>query len=156
MWYNLEMEVYSLHFDGSFSPWTTKVAAYGYTIHHQGTLVKSGHGIVGQGDDMSCNVAEFSGLYVALLELGIFILPHSRVNVYGDSQLVIKLLTREWKAKAGKYYHYYDLCNQLVKVYRKNGHQVTFTWKPREKNTEADALSTAHRTEMVERQTQMP
>ena len=33
------METFQVHFDGSFSPWTTKIAAYGFIIHKNGKLV---------------------------------------------------------------------------------------------------------------------
>lgn len=146
------METFVVHFDGSFSPWTTKIAAYGFTIHHDGELVKSGHGVVGQGDKMSCNVAEFSGLYKALFELLKPKYPSPKnIHVIGDSQLVIKMMTKVFKSdRTKKYYNFYIDCERMTNNHKQEGSHITFEWKRRCHNSEADALSTMHRLETKE------
>lgn len=86
----------------------------------------------------SNNVAEYLALLLALEFLIKNEYNKDNCEIYGDSQLVIKQLSGEWKATRGKlYYPYYEEAQLNLKQF--NG--IKFIWIPREKNEVADKLS---------------
>lgn len=88
----------------------------------------------------SSNYAEYVGL-----EIGIDWLINNKdifnnVNVFGDSQLVIKQMNGYWRIKKGSYS---DLAKKVAYKIVDNGFQdkITFNWMPRYLNAEADELT---------------
>jgi ribonuclease HI len=137
------LDMYTLYFDGSCGPINPRgTAAYGYTLHRVGQKIKEGHAIIGTGEGMSNNLAEFSGLAAGLQEFMTLVSGAALLNVRGDSQVVINIMNRSWKARSNTLYWpaYVDADGWLREIRRK-GVQVSFDWIPREQNTECDKLS---------------
>lgn len=83
----------------------------------------------------SNNVAEYTGL-VEGLKLVRSIDPDARVQVRMDSKLVVEQMSGRWKIKHADMRR---LAAEAAAVLP--GAQVTYTWIPREQNSDADALS---------------
>ena len=94
-------------------------------------------GIVGSGEGMSNNVAEYAALIEALNIAKSRYGAAIHLMVYGDSQLVINQMNREWEIGRAMYTEYAQRALHLALQFQK----LTFTWIPRERNTFADALS---------------
>jgi len=126
----------TVYFDGLCYPRNPGgVAAYGYLIYRGNELLHSGSGIVGEGCGMTNNVAEYEGLKAALIwlnEQGI----KNRIEVKGDSQLVIKQLKGEWAVRSETSKKYVPNILSLLK-----GWDVRFVWIKRDANEAADRLS---------------
>lgn len=145
------MANYKVFFDGSCSPKNPGgTAAYGFVLLKEGQEepVESGSGIIGSGDGTTNNLAEFYALDRGLVA---FLRRHDAPNqkhllsVYGDSNLVIQIMSKHWKARREKaYYSAYEDAAANLKTIRVYGHTVTFDWIPRELNTLCDGLSKAH------------
>jgi ribonuclease HI len=142
------MANYTLNFDGSCGPKNPGgTAAYGYILTKEGETIDSGHGILGTGEGMTNNLAEFYAL-----AMGLHSFHHnvpepkgSILHVYGDSNLVIQIMNRHWRAKPDKpYYSAYDDALTRLLGLRNAGVTVFFDWIPREKNQMCDDLSKAH------------
>jgi len=126
----------TVHFDGLCHPRNPGgVAAYGYLIRRDGELIHQGLGVVGEGEGMTNNVAEYEALKAAaqwLKDSGI----EDRVTVKGDSLLVIKQMKGEWKVRSATSRRYLPEIRTLL-----TGRDVSFVWINREENQEADELS---------------
>ena len=91
--------ILTLHFDGFCMPNPGGIASYGVVI--DGTSRKCLNEVIGEGPDTSNNIAEWTGLLKGLRWLKANRPPDlASLEIYGDSQLVIKQLTQEWKIKA--------------------------------------------------------
>ncbi len=117
-------------------------ASYGLVIKGKNeTLLREGK-VVGSGKGMSNNAAEYSGL-VASLEWYKANKRNDKVNIYSDSDLLVKQMTGVYRAKRGSkkglYYPYYQQAVSLLNDIGRS--QFRFEWIPREANTEADELS---------------
>ena len=139
--------LYVVYFDGLCEPCNPGgVVAYGYVIYQdEGALrvkIKSDAQIVGEGEGMTNNVAEYSGLMGAACWLSEHVIKiktthnHERIIIRGDSQLVINQMKGVWKGKSRTSQHFVPLIRKLL-----DGYDVTFEWIPREENKEADMLS---------------
>lgn len=112
-----------------------RIACLGYVIKRDGKVVDEGVEVVGEGEGVTNNVAEYTALIRALerirsLKLG------ERVIVRSDSRLVVNQMRGEWRVRAPL----------IVPLYRKavalaEGLDVVFEWVPREENTAADNLA---------------
>jgi ribonuclease HI len=145
------MTTYKLFFDGSCGPKNPGgTAAYGYALFKEGQEepVRYGSGVIGTGLGMTNNLAEFYALNRGLTEGFIFCHDTSArhvLSVYGDSNLVIQVMTGHWRPKPDKaYFQAYEDAAANLRLIRKRGHVVTFDWVPREQNTICDDLSKAH------------
>jgi len=109
------------------------VACYGISL--KGDVTAQLHGVIGQGQKMSNNVAEFSALVKALTVL----LPYSEstIRIYSDSQLLVNVMTGRWRPRGGLYLPY---CKDALKLAERFDN-ISYVWIPRERNAEADALS---------------
>lgn len=142
------MEFYSIYFDGSCGPKNPGgKAAFGFTVYHGPEKVNEGKGIIGEGPEMTNNLAEFFAFYQGLrcfntmLLEGKIITP-CNVHVKGDSQLVVKIMNRKWRANASKpYFPAFEKADSVLRTVRKNGAHVSISWVPRKKNEECDKLS---------------
>ena len=136
-----------LYFDGACEPFNPGgTASYGWLIKKDGKELKSGHGVVGSGEGMTNNVAEYSGLIYGLeefLKLNI----QEKLLIKGDSNMVINMISGKWgwNKKKSKWQpheklpHLKELLNQALSLVKKIEYEVE--WIPREENKEADALS---------------
>lgn len=142
--------VYTLHFDGSCGPTNPGgTAAYGFALYESGVTepIETGHGVVGTGPGMTNNLAEFYALAMGLHAFAARVpaLKNTVLNVRGDSMLVIKIMNRDWKAKAEKpYYSAYDDAAVRLAGLRRDGATVFFDWVGREHNQVCDDLSKVH------------
>jgi ribonuclease HI len=127
-----------VHFDGACEEVDgRRVAAYGYALegaalHHEdfGLAVPPGH------PRATNNVAEYIAAICALEWLvreGF----GGDVQLSGDSQLVIRQMTGEYRVLAEHLRPYHERLLQLVRTF----HHVDFRWVPREENRTADELS---------------
>lgn len=115
-------------------------ASYGALIKVEGETVWQVSAYVGFGPTMSNNVAEYSGAIACMKQLlGLEAVKAGSAGVImrGDSMLVIKQLSGEWRVKRGLYVPYYQ---QAVRL-RAQLPQMRLEWIPRERNGEADRLS---------------
>lgn len=138
------MANYLIHFDGSCWPNPGGVAAWGYTIDKDGIEIAAEPGLVPNlGVQTSNNVAEFYALYVALRQLGSeYMGMGDKVIIKGDSQIVINIMSKKWRASADKlYFTAYALADELYELLESVGVEFTFEWIPREANTRCDDLS---------------
>ena len=144
------MANYRLFFDGSCSPRNPGgTAGYGYALMKEGQEgpVRTGDGVIGTGEGMTNNLAEF---YALDKGLSAFIFVHEtsqlhNLSVFGDSNLVIQVMSGHWHPKADKvYFPAYEYAAANLRLIRKRGHRVTFDWIPRKQNTMCDDLSKAH------------
>ena len=130
-----------LFFDGSCNIWHKPISAsYGFIIQHEGKTVNEVSKSIGVGPEMTNNLAEFEGLYQGLTKIhdsyGLDALRSGLVSVYGDSQLVIHIMNKKWRASSDKrYYPAYQRAVSIVKELRNNSVSVSFNWIPREMNT---------------------
>jgi ribonuclease HI len=139
------MAQFTIQFDGSCWPNPGGVAAYGYTLSSQGELLDSGHGVIGTGEGMTNNVAEFWALWQGLQSALVHVPAGSQLRVLGDSQLVIKIMNRQWRPKSDKlYYPTYEGALDTLKAVRRRGVTVSLDWVPRKLNQACDDLSKAH------------
>jgi ribonuclease HI len=125
--------------DGACEPFNPGgTTSYGLVVKRKHKTVLRQARVVGNGKKMSSNVAEYCGL-IALLEWCKANAISEVVNVYSDSELLVKQMRHIWRAKKGLYYPYYQ---QAVAILKELGQkQFRFMWIPREDNTEADELS---------------
>ncbi len=84
------------------------------------------------------NMAEYAALYKALHYLLLTGQENHRIEVYGDSKLVINQMRGAWKAYAGKgYFNAYLHTKELASKFT----NISYHWIPRDGNSEADELS---------------
>jgi ribonuclease HI len=103
-------------------------------------------GVVGAGQGMSNNVAEWTGLMVGLEYVKRFAPDASAVSIFGDSKLVIEQVNRRWRCKQRHLVKLRDKCWEMLEELEDRGVTWTAVWIPREQNSDADALTNkAHR-----------
>lgn len=141
------MKTHTLYFDGSCWKNPGGTAALGYVLQDttKGVL-RQEHAVIGTGPEMSNNVAEFEAAFQGLSDYSR--LPAKVgdvVEVVGDSDLVVKIMSRVWRPKQDKlYYPYFVKLDRLVRALRGEGVAISFRWVPREENQLCDDLSKAH------------
>jgi ribonuclease HI len=151
----------TLHFDGSCWPNPGGLAKFGYTLRGSDNTVDfAKSGFAGEGPSVSNNFAEFFALAEGLEHAGEACYFHNThqhfITVYGDSEIVIKMMQGKYKANTGKlYYPQYSRCMAALHALYRYGADVEFKWVPREKNQEADDLSKLPATTPVENTTFM-
>ena len=127
-----------VHFDGACETiGGRRVAAYGFTVEgpglrheDRGLAVPPGH------ERATNNVAEYVGAICALEWLSMH--GHvGEVRVVGDSELVVKQMTGEYRVRAEHLEPYHERLAQLARGFRK----AEFVWVRREENSRADDLS---------------
>ncbi|MBU4501112.1 MAG: ribonuclease HI family protein [Nanoarchaeota archaeon] len=125
----------TIYFDGLCKPHPGGVATYGYVVYQDGKAIKKGCRVIGEGEGMTVNVAEYSALKRALEwlnEQGI----NDDIVVKGDSMLVINQMKGLYRIKSKTSKFFVPIIQKLLE--RK---KICFVWIPREENMEADMLS---------------
>lgn len=130
-------EVVEGYFDGGCGPKNPGGhGTYGIVIRTVGgkTLLEES-GYLGQGCEMSNNVAEYAGI-IAIFR---FLLKNKITQgvIYGDSKLVVMQLNGKWRIRSGLYYKW---AKEAI-VLRRELPQLKIQWIPRERNREADYLA---------------
>ncbi len=127
-----------VEFDGLCEPNPGGVATFGYVIRRDGRTLFEGHDLACAPRTPSCtnNVAEYTGLIRALERLAAEKVSEP-VLFRGDSELVLKQLTGEYKVKSPLLAPLYSRVKELVARLP----SVRFEHIPRERNREADALT---------------
>lgn len=117
--------------DGMAEP-NPGLGCYGWIARTDGRVIGSGRGLVG--DRVTSNEAEYQALIEALTwAVDQDLMP---VIVYTDSRLVVNQIRGSWKCKAT---HLWPLLKQAWRL--AEDVRAYVVWLPRERNTEADALS---------------
>lgn len=128
----------AIYFDGSAEPsnpggWAT----YGWIIYAGETEIQCGKGVAAPKGHKNAtnNYAEWCALGFALRWL------HDqgwkgRLEIYGDSNLVVNQLTEEWKCNAPHLKLLRKRCWELLE-----GIDYSTTWIPRERNARCDELA---------------
>jgi ribonuclease HI len=107
-------------------------AAYGAVVGKGAEIVRELAGTVGTATN---NVAEYSGLVIALQWLASHTDASAQVEVKLDSKLVVEQMSGRWKIK------HPDMQKLAIAARRAYPPDlVRYTWVPRERNTRADAL----------------
>ncbi len=113
--------------------------SYGLVIYRGDCQIYRGGNIIGSGENISNNVAEYAGL-LALLEWCIVSQVKEPVWVFSDSKLLIEQMNGRWKAKHGRYFPLYQKANAVIDEHGLRS-LLRYQWIPRQENTEADGLS---------------
>jgi ribonuclease HI len=139
--------VITIHFDGLNEPsnpggWACWAwIAFG----PDGRVLRSDSGCLGHGPDTTNNQAEYEALIQALTytcqRTDMLRERQIRLCIRGDSQLVIKQVSGEWRTNAAHLVALRDLAQAFIQQIEKSGVPLTLEWIPRELNEEADALS---------------
>jgi ribonuclease HI len=131
---------YLAWFDGACDVNPGGTATFGIMVKdEEGTILVWEHGLVGKGNAMSNNVAEYAGVLQVLKYLSSR--PPGRVSIYGDSNLVISQLNGKWRIRKGLYLSTAIEAKELLAYLHSCGWEINFCWIPREQNEECDALS---------------
>jgi len=132
-----------LHFDGSCANNPGGPLGFGWHIDDDvGKAVAEESGpITGyRPEESTNNVAEFEALLAGLEWLGALkAFPVESLTIRGDSQLVVKIVSGKWKAKAEHLKALAENCKSAVESLPTNA--VRYEWIPREMNSRADALA---------------
>lgn len=111
--------------------------SYGIYAVCNGEVVLEDWAIIGTGEGMTNNVAEYRALFHALLKLKEKFGTKIKIVIHSDSQLVVKQCNDEWPIRRG---HYVEMAQRARHVALEFP-RITYVWIPREKNGFADALS---------------
>jgi len=113
-----------LYFDGACEPVNPGgVATWGFVIKDDdGDVLDAGHGVVGEGEGMTNNVAEYHALghgLKALAKLG----QVEHLTAYGDSKLVVNQIIGEWQCNKPHLVKLKERCHRLI------ADAVTSSWR---------------------------
>ena len=137
---------WQIHFDGACEPFNPGgIATYGFTVRNDGgtQLGFDGQGVAVVGAEATNNVAEYMAALKGLSEVDRMAQKGDRIELLGDSQLVIRQLTGEYAVNAPNLKPLHARAAMAIYDFRTKGIPVDLTWIPREKNTLADRLSKA-------------
>ena len=113
------------------------IATYGFVVFANGEMIHQESGIVGEGTDMSNNVAEYSGLCAALRWLKGRKLQQRETVILSDSRLLVNQMNGLWKTHGGLYLRWNQEAQRLAQEFPR----LRFQWVSREQNMQADTLS---------------
>jgi ribonuclease HI len=128
-----------VHTDGLCEPANLGgTATFAYLIRKSGELVERESGVVGKGEGMTNNVAEYTALVHALERIRELVLADEEIIVNSDSRLVVEQMSGNWNVRSKSIMPLFRKATELVE-----GMRITFHWIPREQNTDADRLCRA-------------
>ena len=123
-----------IYFDGCCAPKNPGHGGAGWAIY---TKAKAIGGNIYLGKNRTNNEAEYAALIYSLRH-GIKIGIHKeKVEIYGDSQLIIKQVTKEWQNNTPHLQRLMRIVDELLGSYI----DYALYWIPREKNQQADLMS---------------
>lgn len=129
-----------VYFDGLCLPRNPGgIACYAYIIYKDGKEIRRDSGLAAEplSENASNNVAEYTALVKALEWLAENGYQFNRVEVRGDSELVVKQMAGEYRIKNKNIVPLF----QRAAVLKKKFAEISITWVPREKNKDTDKLS---------------
>lgn len=125
-----------IYFDGLCEPINPEgMATFGLVIIQDETQIAEGSGLVGSGEGMTNNVAEYEAILNAIVkfkELGL----NESLIIKGDSKLVINQSSGKWKIKSETAKKYVPLIKEALE-----GYDYQFEWISRDQNNRADELT---------------
>jgi ribonuclease HI len=125
-----------LYFDGSVTKNPGGIAGYGWRICDENDQeIISDRGEICRGKEATNNIGEWGAIAKALQYLK-EINWKGKLQIYGDSQLVINQLNGIYKVKKDTLIPYYTVCRSLLENL-----DWSAEWIPREKNKLCDKLS---------------
>ena len=130
-----------IYFDGVTGPTNPGHGGAGWAIEVPNKESISSYYYLGDG--RTNNESEYAALYCSLkqgIKLGI---EQNKVEIYGDSQLVIKQVSGEWRNKKPHLKKLMAKVHELLDLYT----DYTLYWIPREQNEVADSMSNRALTE---------
>lgn len=134
-----------MHFDGSCNPNPGGRMGYGWHIDTDGgeRVAEDGGEVTGYpAHERTNNTAEFAALLSGLEWVAAFKWATiDTLTIRGDSQLVVKIVNGEWKAKKPHLKVLAEQCRAAVG--RVEAGHISLEWVPRESNATADTLSTS-------------
>lgn len=110
---------------------------FGVVIKMDGTIIHTDHQTEPAAPTNSNNVAEYRALLNGLQWLVENGHIDDDITVLGDSMLVIKQMSGEWRAKGGMYLSTYHKAKAEAGRFK----TIKYRWIPRDENFEADQLS---------------
>ena len=119
--------MYKLFFDGGKKD---NYISYGIVIYHENKVIYKGNGQI-HNKKFSCNAAEYISLIIGLISakaLGI-----KKIEIYGDSLIVINQLTKKYATKSEIMKELGDICLDILTYFD----EYSLTWIPRKMNSEA-------------------
>jgi ribonuclease HI len=133
---------YILHYDGACEPVNPGgVASFGYVLTLDGSELSFGKGIVGEGEGMTNNVAEYSGLIEGMNAVSKLAKSGDTVEIRSDSQLAVRQMNGIYKVRSERIRPLYNKAQKLKKALEEKRIRVHIKWVPREENERADYLS---------------
>lgn len=133
-------ETVEAYFDGLCLPRNPGgIACYAYLVFADGKEVRRDFGLAAEplSEHATNNVAEYTALIKALEWLVENGHASRRVEVRGDSQLVVKQMNGEYRIKNRNIVPLF----QKAALLRKKFADLSISWVPREQNKDADRLS---------------
>jgi len=129
----------TLFFDGG-SRGNPGIAGAGWYLSKDDEAVASGWHYVG--DHETNNVSEYTGLVEGLKGALPHVASNDRIEIKGDSQLVIRQMRGEYRVKSEKLRPLHqEACALVLALMKENPRlKVVFTHIPRALNSKADAL----------------
>lgn len=126
-----------LYFDGSCGPNNPGgYACYAYVVMNEDECIIKQTGVECEGKEATNNVAEYAGLKHGLQ----YLLDNeitNKVEIFGDSKLVISQINGDWKCKQT----HLQLMLKDVKALLDRFDYWEASWVPRNENSLADGLS---------------
>jgi ribonuclease HI len=132
------MKEYKCYFDGACEPKNPggKIGAGVYITDGDKYYACNTH--VDANPTNTNNIAEYMA-FIMVLDL-MKNKTGDKINIYGDSMLVVNQMNGEWQIKHGAYREYALKAKPLLENLKKNN-QVSISWIPREQNENADYQS---------------
>jgi ribonuclease HI len=132
------MKTYKCYFDGACEP-INPGGKMGMGIYvTDGEKEHSNCSFVAASPGNTNNIAEYSAF---MMILNLFKNKSDcKIEIFGDSMLVVKQMSGEWKMKSGAYMKY-ALIASVALTELKSKNEVIITWIPREQNEKADFQS---------------
>lgn len=130
----------TIYFDGSCIPVNPGgIAGFGAVVYKDDIRYANIEGIVDapEGLQTTNNLAEYAGFTEGLIFCMTQEWQTEKIQVYGDSNLVIQQMFGRWKMKKGVYLDWAHRAKELIREFT----DLNGFWIPREKNMEADFLS---------------
>jgi ribonuclease HI len=135
-----------IYFDGACEPVNPGgTASYGWVIGRDGHIIAQDGQIIGSGDGMTNNVAEYTGLIESLKALSNLGITSGEIRIHGDSDLVCKMVSKKWGWKKNQWLPHKDaphlkaLLETVLALLKPYEYEIE--WIPGEKNLAADRLS---------------
>ena len=133
---------YILQYDGACEPVNPGgVASFGYVLILDGSELSFGKGVVGEGEGMTNNVAEYSGLIEGMKAISKIVKAGDTLEIRSDSQLAVRQMNGEYRVRSERIRPLFEKARELKKKLEEKSIQVRIKWVPREQNERADYLS---------------